>query len=161
MKHTNDISPIDDVARIASKQLGSGYYLAAVIFAILLFALTAPVCMKRPMLTLTVLAASTAVLGVLSFAFHSLLVDLLSSVVPLQREAGHLRATLKVTENKLKDSEADRDRWKSAVERAAGGPAGATPAELIARQALRIRTLERALGHDPDVDPEGGVKDAS
>jgi hypothetical protein len=145
MKRTNALNPIEEIARIASRQLGPWYYLAAVIVAVLIVVVSAPLCTKWPLVILTLLAASSAFLGILAYSFHRLLLNLLAAIMPLHREAARLRATLQVTVQKRTEAEADRDRWKSAVEQAAGGPAGETPTDLIARQALRIRTLERAL----------------
>ena len=161
MKTTPRESPIDAVTRIAANPFGPQHYAAATAMTILLSTLGASIYLRWPIATLVLLVSAAAFFGTAALAFEGVASKLLARIVPLQREAMRLRAELEVFERRVIDAEADRDRWKSAVEHAAGGPAGETPTDLIARQALRIRTLERMLGQEPSGSADGNGGDPS
>lgn len=148
MKPQHDESLVQIVERIAANPIGARHYMTATAVTVGLVMLTESIYMRWPIFTLTLLASAAAFLGAAAVAFQTVSTRVIRLVVPLQREAARFQAELTVLRRKASDAEAECNRWKSAVEKAAGGSAGGTPTELIARQALRIRTLERALGQE-------------
>jgi hypothetical protein len=131
VKRAQHESIVHVVDRIASRPISSTHYVAATVVTVLLVMLTKSIYLRWPTFTLTLLAGTAAFLGAAAVAFQTVSTRLLGLVVPLQREAARSQAELTVLRRKVGDAEAERDRWKSAVESAAGGPVGGTPTDLM------------------------------
>ena len=154
MKSITSLLPINDAIGAVTRHVAGWQHLVAALVAVLIMLLMEPVCSVAPRFVLAVLAWTTSFAGVMAWSFHKAYECLLVDLAPLMREVGHARASLEMKNSEAATIVADRDRWRSAVEQAAGGAVGETPTELIARQALRIRTLERehAAGRVVDGD---------